>query len=407
MAREIERLSDLRVKRAKAPGYYHDGAGLYLQVSDSGSKSWIFRYTLAGKTREMGIGSYNAFGLADARDRARAQRKLLADGLDPIAIRDAQRQQQALQQASTITFSKAAEKYITSHRKGWKNGKHVAQWKNTLETYAYPVFGKLPVQAVDTGLVMRVLEPIWSEKPETASRLRGRIERVLGWATVQGYRTGDNPARWRGHLENLLAKKSAVHRVKHQPSLPYQKMGEFMQALREQPGAAAKALEFTILTAARTGEVRGAKPEEFDHDNGVWVVPSGRMKGKVEHRVPLSPRALELVKDGGREYVFHSERTPGQQFSDMALLAVLKRMGRDDVTVHGFRSTFRTWAAERTSYPHEMCEVALAHRVGTEVSRAYQRSDMMEKRRRLMRDWERHCNTPTDGAKVTPIRKSA
>lgn len=408
MAREIERLTDAKVRKTKTPGYLHDGAGLYLQITDAGSKSWIFRYTLAGKTREMGLGSFDVFTLAEARERARTQRKLLADGIDPIEIKRAQKQQAVLERASAITFAQAAEKYIASHRKGWKNGKHVAQWRNTLDTYANPVVGRLPVQAVTTELVMRILEPIWSEKPETASRLRGRIEKILGWAATSGYRTGDNPARWRGHLENLLAKKSSVQKVKHMPALPYQQVNEFMQQLREQPGNAARALEFAILCASRTGEVRGGKPEEFDLDAGVWTIPAERMKAKQEHRVPLSPRAIELVKaQSGTEYVFHSERTPDQPFSDMALLAVLKRMGRDNVTVHGFRSTFRTWAAELTSYPFEMCEVALAHKVGTEVSQAYMRSDMMEKRRRLMRDWQRFCDTPTKGAKVTPIRKSA
>jgi integrase len=426
-SREDKRLSDREVKNLRVPGYHHDGAGLYLQVAqriEKGkpahgefSKSWIFRFTSPHpnpKTekrpwvREMGLGGYPTFSLSEARERARAQRQLLADGVDPIAARAALRAQEALRQAKTLTFAECAEKYIAAHRKGWRNDKHVDQWRNTLDTYAGPVIGKLPVQAVDTGLVMRVLEPIWNDKPETASRVRGRVERVLGWATVNGYRTGDNPARWRGHLDNLLPKKSTVRAVEHHPALPYAKIGEFMQELREQPGAAARALEFAILTAARTGEVRGAKPGEFDLDKGIWIVPASRMKAKKEHRVPLSPRALELVKaqpKGG--YLFHSDRAKDKAFSDAAMGAVLKRMKRTDITVHGFRSTFRDWAAECTSYPREMCEMALAHTLSSEVEAAYLRTDLFEKRRRLMRDWANYCSKPQGTAKVTPIRKSA
>lgn len=407
MAREVDRLSAKTVEKAKQPGYYHDGAGLYLQVGDAGSKSWIYRYTLAGKTREMGLGSHGAFTLAEARERARTQRKLLADGVDPIAARDAQKTQELLRKANTLTFAQCAEKYIAAHRAGWRNPKHVAQWTNTLRDYAEPVIGKLPVHEVDTARVMRVIEPIWTKKAETAQRVRGRIERILDWARVQKYREGENPARWRGHLDKLLPNPSRVHVVKNLAALPYNRIGAFVRELREQPGTAAKALEFAILTAARTGEVRGAKWPEFDLEAGVWTVPPERMKAKKLHRVPLSPRALEIVKAQSRDgdYVFHSERTPDKPFSDMAMLKVLERMERDEVTVHGFRSTFRDWTAEQTSYPRDVCEMALAHAIESDVEAAYRRGDLLEKRRALMKDWARFCATPSTKGNVVSIKR--
>lgn len=409
MAQQINRLSSTKVSKTKEPGYHHDGAGLYLQVSPALTKSWIFRYTRAGKTREMGLGPLATFTLEEARERARKQRQLLADGLDPIDVRDAQRDSQRAEDAKTLTFAECCEKYISAKKAGWENPKHVEQWRRTLDEYAGPVIGKLPVQAVDTGLVMKILEPIWTETPETASRLRGRIERVLDWAKVRGYRTGENPARWRGHLESLLPKKGDVHKVEHLQAMPYKKISAFMADLKEQPGEAARAVELVVLAAARSGEVRGAKPAEFNLDEALWIVPAERMKARKEHRVPLPPRAVEIVRaqlkaHPDAEFVFPGIK--GQALSDMSLTAVLRRMKVEGATVHGFRSSFRDWGAEQTSYPREMLEIALAHKVGNEVERAYLRSDMMEKRRRLMNDWARYCATPKGSEKVTPIRKS-
>lgn len=412
MARTVDRLTPLKVTKTKAPGYYHDGAGLYLQVSPALTKSWIFRYTRHGKTREMGLGPIGTFGLEEARERARKQRQLLKDGLDPIEVRGAQRATQRAEDARTLTFAECAEKYIAAKvDTPGRNPKHVGQWRRTLEDYAGPIIGKLPVQGVDDALVFKVLEPIWKKIPETASRLRGRIEQVLDWATAMKLRSGENPARWRGHLKSLLPKKSAVHRVVHLKALPHARVAEFVADLRKQPGVGARALELTILTAARSGEVRGARPNEFDLDAGIWTIPAERMKAKRQHRVPLSARAVQLIREQLKaepdaEFVFPGIKA-GQAMSDMTLLAVLKRMKRKNVTVHGFRSTFRDWGAEQTSYPREMLEMALAHALPSEVEAAYLRSDMMDKRRRLMTDWARYCDTPQRGENVTPIRKPA
>lgn len=291
-----------------------------------------------------------------------------------------------------------------------RNPKHVEQWRRTLDQYAGPVIGKLPVQAVDTPLVLKVLEPIWKAKAETASRLRGRIEKVLGWAKTREYRAGENPARWRDHLESLLPKKGDVHTVEHLAALPYAEIAKFMRDLKEQSGVAARAVELVVLAAARSGEVRGAKPAEFNLDEALWIVPAERMKARKEHRVPLPPRAVEIVRaqlkaHPDAEFVFPGLK--GRALSDMSLTAVLRRMKVEGATVHGFRSSFRDWGAEQTSYPREMLEIALAHKVGNEVERAYLRSDMMEKRRKLMRDWQRYIDTPRAGGKVLPMRRKA
>lgn len=409
MVRRMQRLSVKSVAAKKRPGYYADGGGLYLQIGETGTKSWIFRYMLNGKAREMGLGSLRSVSLADARTRAAEQRALLHDRIDPIEARDAARARLALDSARSVTFSECAAAYIKAHRAGWKNTKHAGQWENTLETYCGPILGKLPVQTVDTGGVLRVLEPIWSEKPETATRLRARMERVLDWATVRGFRTGDNPARWRGHLDKLLPKLKKRLRVKHHPALPYDDMGKFTAALRSLEGVAPQALEFLILTVGRTGEVIGARRDEFDLAKGMWTVPAGRMKGEREHRVPLSTRAVAIVRDllktQDGEYVFMGQRA-GKPLSNMALLQVLQeRLGRDDLTVHGFRSTFRDWAAERTNFARDVCEMALAHVVSDETEAAYRRGDLLEKRRQLMAKWAEHCDTEKPAAKVLPMRK--
>ena len=326
-------------------------------------------------------------------------------------MRKAERAQAALDDAKAITFKEAAQRYIASHRSGWKAAKHAGLWENTLATYAEPALGKISVQAVDTALVLKVLEPIWHSKPETASRVRGRIEVILDWAKSRGLRQGENPARWRGHLQFQLPARSKVRRVKHHAALPYADMPEFMALLREEDGVGARALEFTILTAARTGEIIGATNSEANAAEKLWTVPADRMKAGKEHRVPLSEWALTILSDaiasqtGDSAFIFPGGKR-GKALSNMAMTAVLRRMGRGDITVHGFRSTFRDWAAECTNFPNEVVEMALAHAVGDKVEAAYRRGDLFEKRRRLMADWATYCNAPktATGNTVVPIR---
>lgn len=407
MARLIDKLSHLGVSKATKPGYYGDGGGLYLQVSSSGSKSWVFRFTLAGKQREMGLGALHTVSLADARLKAKECRLLLLEGKDPLEARNAAKLAEALERAKMMTFDQCAAAYIEAHRGGWKNAKHASQWENTLKTYASPIIGKMPVALVDTALVVKTLSLIWKEKTETATRLRGRIESILDWATVSKYRQGDNPARWRGHLDHLLADPGRSKRTKHHPALPWQEMGAFMAALRGQEGVAAKAVELAILTACRSGEVRLATWAEFDLDAALWVIPAERMKAKREHRVPLSDAALALLRrlPRGGDLVFPGAK-PGKPLSDMSLTAVLRRMDRSGITVHGFRSTFRDWCAESVanSFPREVCEHALAHSLPDKVEAAYRRGDLIEKRTLLMRAWADYCNTIPTAATVTPIR---
>jgi integrase len=315
-------------------------------------------------------------------------------GIDPIAARTAERQQAVLQSAKAMTFRQCAEAYVAAHKAGWKNQKHADQWSATLQTYAYPVLGDVSIQAVDVALVMKVLDPIWAAKTETASRLRGRIERVLDWAAVRGFREGDNPARWRGHLDHVLPQPGKVKRVVHHAALPYDEIASFMAELRQLPGIAAMALEFAILTAARTGEVIGATWAEMDLDRAIWTIPAGRMKGGREHRVPLSEPALAILKKLHEakhgEYVFPGGRT-GKSLSNMALLTLLRRMKRSHITAHGFRSTFKDWAMECTSFPSEASEMALGHAVGDKVEAVYRRGDLFEKRHELMQAWGQTC----------------
>jgi integrase len=394
--RTYKQLTATEVASIEKPGRYGDGDGLWLQVSKWGTKSWQLRFMLNGRARHMGLGSVRDFTLKEARERAREMRQMIADGIDPIEARHERRMEQAAKLASQITFKKAAEEYIEMHRDGWKNPKHIAQWENTLAAYAFPVFGNLPVDRIDTTQVMKVLEPIWKAKTETASRLRGRIEKILGWATTSGYRIGDNPARWRGHLENLLPAKGKIQKVQHQAAMPYRELPEFMVELRDVDGMSARALEFTILTAARTSEVLLAKWDEIDGD--IWVIPAERMKAGKEHRVPLSNQALELLasqpREMGSRYIFPGARQ-GRPMSNMAMLKLL-RTRRPGLTVHGFRSTFRDWTAEQTSYPREIAEQALAHANNDRVEAAYQRSDLLNKRRKLMSAWAAFASTPTD-----------
>lgn len=406
MARRIEKLTALSVSKMTKPGYYGDGAGLWLQVSPSGSKSWIFRFTLAGRQREMGLGPLHTVSLAEARAKAKHQREMLLEGRDPLDVRQASQLADALERAKLMTFDQCAAGYIKAHRGSWKNPKHISQWENTLATYASPIIGGLPVAQVDTALVVTVLTPIWETKTETATRLRGRIESILDWATVSQFRQGDNPARWRGHLENLLANPSKCKKTEHHPALPWQEIGAFMATLREQDGIAAKAVELAILTACRSGEIRLATWAEFDLDAGLWVIPAERMKMKKEHRVPLSTAALSLLRSlPGKEGLVFPGMKPGKPLSDMSLTAVLRRMDRGDITVHGFRSTFRDWCAESVanSFPREVCEHALAHSLPDKVEAAYRRGDLIEKRTMLMQAWANYCNIIPTAATVTPI----
>ncbi|MGJ4952463.1 tyrosine-type recombinase/integrase [Bradyrhizobium sp. HKCCYLS20291] len=396
MAHLVGRLTALSVAKVRKPGMYADGAGLYLQVTGDGentpAKSWIFRFTLRGRSREMGLGSFLIFGLGEARAKAAECRRQVYEGIDPIEARRAQRAQVALEVAAALTFKECTKQYLAAHSAGWRNAKHAAQWSSTLKTYADPVIGSLSVHGIDTALVMKIIEPLWSKKPETASRLRGRIEAVLDWATVRGFRQGENPARWRGHLDKLLPARAKVRRVKHHAALPYDELPAFMAALRAQDGVAARALQFLILTAARTGEVIGARPEEIR--DAIWTVPAGRMKSSKEHRVPLSAAALAII-DTLRKEQSGAHLFPGgkrdKPLSNMAMLALLDRMERSDLTAHGFRSTFRDWAAERTNYPNEVVEMALAHTIGSKVEAAYRRGDLFEKRKSLMADWATFC----------------
>jgi integrase len=397
MAQKIQRLTALAVSRASTPGLYADGAGLYLRVGRGGSKSWALRYMLKGKPREIGLGALTKVSLADARKKASDARLLLGAGRDPLTERRAEETRRAaaekLAAAHTTTFDKCADAYISAHEAGWKNSKHRQQWRNTLTTYVSPVFGSVPVQDVNIDHVMGVIEPIWNTKTETARRVRGRIEVILDWAKVRGYRTGENPARWRGHLSHMLPARSKVRAVRHHAALPYAEISTFMKELREIEGTGASALEFLILTAARTSEVIYARWAEVDLKSGVWIIPAERMKGGREHRVPLAPAAtavLKRMKQLNGEYVFPG-RTPDSSLSNMALLMTLRRMDRGDITSHGFRSTFRDWAAERTNFPSEVVEMALAHTIESKTEAAYRRTDLFDKRRRLMGAWAEHC----------------
>jgi integrase len=393
------------------PGRWAVGDGAYLQIAKVANRrtgAWVFRFTLNGKARHMGLGSVKLLSLAEARDRARQARQLLLDGIDPIEARNAARLAARAEAAKGITFKQCASRYIKTQEAGWRNPKHRAQWRATLETYAFPYFGDLSVAAVDTGLVLKAVEPIWAVKPETASRVRGRIEAVLDWAMAHEYRQGENPARWRGHLDKLLPARQKVRAVKHHAALPWTDLPEFMEDLRDREGIAARALEFAILTAARTGEVIGAVWDEFDLAERLWTIPGERMKAGKPHRVPLNDCAVEILqplpREVGNPFVFLGGRK-GRALSNMALLKTLERMGRGDLTTHGFRSTFRDWASETTGYQSEVVEMALAHVVASKTEAAYRRGDLFEKRRRLMADWATYCASPQRRGDVVPLRR--
>jgi integrase len=410
------KLTAVEVAKAKGPAVLHDGGGLYLRVSATSAKSWVFRFQLNGKRRDMGLGPFPDISLADARGKATENRKQRHDGIDPLDAKEAHRQAQRVLVAKGRTFRECAAEFIEKNQAGWRNAKHQQQWVNTLATYAYPTLGELPVSAIDAGLVVQVLDPIWTEKPETASRVRGRIEAVLDAATVRGFRQGPNPAMWKGNLAHILPARAKVRKVMHHAALPMDDMPEFLAALRGREGMSARALEFTILTAARTGEALGAKWDEIDLSAKVWTVPADRMKAGREHRVPLSVAALDVLEKVRSLALMHDGKPdpaaplfPGPRralpMSNMTMLMLLRRMKRDDLTAHGFRSTFSDWAAERTAYPREVVEMALAHAVENKVEAAYRRGDLFDKRRRLMADWARFCEAPPTG-EVLALRAS-
>jgi integrase len=414
MKRQGDKLTAVKVRAATAPGLYGDGHGLYLQVSAFDTKSWVFRYQIDGVARKMGLGPIHTVSLAEARKRAADARLKALDGIDPIDEHKARRAARRVEAAKALTFKQCADAYIMAHESGWKNEVHRNQWRASFHetrrgSRVFPAataaINDLPVAAIDTALVVEVLEPIWYITPETASRIRGRIENVLAWATVRGLRVGDNPARWSGHLKELLPAKAKVAAVVHYQAVPYRDLPAFMSELRARPGTSARALEFTVLTAARSGETIGAKWAEVDLAAKVWTAPAARMKGGREHRVPLSDRAIAILESLPREgeYVFGKGKPLSQAMRKLA-----RSMLGMGATVHGFRSTFRDWASEQTSYPHEMCELALAHAVGSKVEAAYRRGDMMEKRRRLMADWAAYCERPpAERSNIVPIREAA
>ncbi len=414
MPRKLNKaLTPLEVRNAK-PGRHADGGGLHLLVKDAGARSWVYRYMLKGKSRDIGLGpaaGIDAISLAAARDKADALRVMVKAGIDPLAERH-RKAAEALATAQAahvagITFKAVAEAYVATNEDSWRNPKHRQQWHNTLATYVYLVIGDLPVAEIGTAHVLSILEPIWKTKPETASRVRGRIETILDAAKARGYREGENPARWRGHIAQILPARTRLSRGHHR-AMPYAEIPSFLAGLHTREAMAALALEFTILTAARSGEVIGATWEEVDLDKAIWTIPAARMKAGNEHRVPLSPRAVEIleaVKPLGTASLFSA--THGSGLSSMAMSMLVRRMNLP-ATVHGFRSGFRDWAAESTGFAHEVCEMALAHVIGNKAEAAYRRGDLFDKRRKLMEAWATYCATPVAAraANVTPLRSA-
>jgi integrase len=394
-------LTAKRVERTKTPGRYRCGLvkGLLLQISDNGAKSWVLRYELHGKERMMGLGSASEFSLKEARERARAARQLLADGVDPLATKHAAKAAAKLAAARKLSFEEAAKKYFDHYASKWTSPSHREAFLGTLNAYAFPHIGDMDVATIDTPDIHCVLDPIWKTKSITADRVRNRIEAVIDWCVVRGHRPpGTNPARWVGHLEHSLAAPRDLAPIKHHPAMPYAELPSFMATLRREQGSAARALEFLILTAARSGEVRSMVWSEVDLDQAVWTIPAARMKGRREHRVPLSKPALDLLRDLPREhgnpFVFVGHR-PGEGLGRIVMAWLLgERMGVKDVTIHGFRSSFRDWAGEKTSVAPDICEAALAHTRGDKTVQAYARGDLFNKRRRLMEMWARYCASP-------------
>jgi len=416
MSRSIHKLTALAVAKANKPGIrLSDGGNLYLRISTRGVKSWCFMYSIGGmagnrgRQREIGLGPLHTVSLADAREKALLLRKSLIDGIDPMQVRLTQR----LEKSRAITFDEATKTYIDIHRADWKNPKHIEQWTNSLATYASPIMGRFSCSEIDTELVLKCLTPIWEAKTETATRVRGRIEKILDWATSRKYRSGENPARWKGHLEHSLASPRKLSPTEHHAALPYREVGSFMAMLEKATAPATKMLAFAILTAARSGEVRGAPWAEIDLKKKVWTIPAERMKMEREHRVPLSSAAIaileKIISQRGEikptDYIFPGPND-GKPYSDAAMTATLRKLGRSDLTQHGFRSTFRDWAAECTNYPRDVAEMALAHAIGDKVEAAYRRGDLFDKRTRMMEDWAKYCaKVPAEGDNVIPIQQ--
>jgi len=397
----MKKLTAIQVARITKPGRYAVGDNCYLQITGENGRSWIFRYERDGRARHVGLGPVALVSLAEARAKALAYRKLLLDGGDPLTSKRQAQQARLLATVATQTFRQCGDAYVAAHEAGWRNPQSCAQWRQSLSAFVYPVIGELSVAAIDTGLILRVLEPIWTSKPETASRTRGRIESILDWAKARGFRTGENPARWRGHLDHLLPARSRLRRVEHFAALPYAEIGAFMEKLRQQPELGARALELLILTACRSGEILGARWSEIDLAASTWTLPAARTKANRSHRVPLSRRAIDLLTALPR-----TGDTIFGRPSPQLLLRVLQRM-KVDATPHGFRSSFRDWCAETTAYPTEVCEQALAHAIPNAVEAAYRRGDLFEKRRRLMTEWSAYLDRPTIAGEIIPLRQEA
>lgn len=407
MARKTSKMTALEVSKLAAPGTHRVDDGLYLQIK--GGKSWLHRYTFAGKARWAGLGPYPEVSLAEARETRDDQRAQLRKGTDPVAARQAEKAAHAVSVTKAITFKDCAEAYVRAHEAGWRSAVYRSQWSTWLGKYIYPAIGAVPVAAVDTAMTMQLLEPLWLASPITGGRVRGCCEVVLDWAKAREYRSGENPFRWRGHLEMLLPAQSKIHKVKHYEAMPWAAVPMFMVTLRARDGFGARALELLILTCARTGEVLGAKWDEFDLANQVWTIPADRMKNGREHRVPLTNAAMRVVEQMAKvrssKFVFPGTRG---HLCSRAMLHLLDRMGEAKITSHGFRSSFRDWAGECTNFPRELAEKSLAHTVGDETERAYQRGDMLEKRRRLMDAWAEFCTRPiASGENVVSMRASA
>lgn len=391
-------LTQIGVQRLKETGLHSDGLGLYLFVKPTGAKSWVLRYMLNGRARAMGLGGYPDITLAAAREKAAAYRVIIKSGTDPLDGKHESKAKAHAEAAKRINFSKAAAEYIESHKSGWKNAKHIEQWRTSIKDYADGIIGTLDVSVIEVAHILRIMQKddLWTTKTETATRLRGRIEKIIDWATVRGFRKGENPARWKGNLEALLPAPAKVQKRAHFPAMPYKQMADFMPKLQAMGGTAARAVEFLILTATRSGEVRGARWEEINLDEKLWSIPAERMKMKKEHRVPLVDAAIEVLnkmapQEAGLIFQGREKEGEPQPLSDMTLSAVLRRMEYKTETIHGFRSSFRDWGAELTDYPSEVLEMALAHKVANSVEAAYRRGDLFDKRKALMTDWAKFC----------------
>jgi len=409
MPKKAKNLSAVEVSRIITPGRHAVGtvAGLLLACSPSGARSWIFRTKVGGKRRSMGLGGYPDVTLAMAREKARNIKEIVASGIDPLEEKRKRKDALRKEQMKYLTFSEAARQCHKKKAKEFKNAKHINDWISSINRYANPVIGNLPVSEIDLPEILSILKPIWNEKPDTANRVRLRIEQILNWATVSEYRTGDNPARWEGNLKEVLAKPSALKKKTHFKALPWDQIGAFMVELRKRPAMTARALEWIILTACRSGECRGATWDEIDIKNKIWIIPAERMKMKVEHRVPLCVDAIKLLESlprlEGSNYLFTAAR--GGQLSDMSISMLCRRM-KVEAVPHGFRSTFKDWCSETTSFSDMVSEMALAHGISNEVQAAYRRGDLFDKRRRLMDAWAEYVNTVQieAGDNVTPIR---